>query len=847
MLATKINQRISESGLFRSGIRDQKSKIVCILCFVSFMFLWPGHTWGIFHVVRSKVPVCSIIIPEKPSLQEKFALDELDYFVEKFTGQKLDKRLDSEPLPAGNVILIGTPDSNKYIGELADRGLILWKKNSSEEEFIVKVVNDDNQDFLVVGGQSRGVIYGVYTVVEKMIERIMEGVTPIDLDFNVGTSQSLAVGTLNIRSTSFYPIRCSLSQENYRWMSRHRVNVSGAEGVWTGTGIDDGLGTAFKYVQDQQFDDMQDETSAKRMDRIVELQARLMELKRAGIDSYLFMYVMGEPTKAMIKNHPELLEGTVPYPFSRDGFGYQPISWTKPEARELIKELVRSIVRTYSPWLTGFHLRAWGGETRAPAGSDPEQQELLWEIYFDIIEAAREVKPDFKVLISGYDQSWLKDPDRLHAAKLPQGTLFVQKWGIDGEPTSDPGIETSHINGLGEYGHRILVLSHDVEEVMPLWMLEADLFVEGVRKYADDPDVRGLGGFTIQGVNSFGHLDKIVSARAGWDPYEDYVALMENYLGSYYGTFAGRHILAALRINSLTLADYFSDYAGSLSLTGKYGNGSRGYATRFWDIIGAEAVEDTLSIQNLETVEYAKERLASLLPRQQEAANEMIAARERILPATTQAEGDYLDGMHLMKMWVRFFESRLRLVEARESGLRSHDREQIMQKLSSAIEYSREAQMEVAEIKTFTPIFNYDDELARESLVAAFDEEIAFLQNLDPTKILVTQEQNGTAGELDLALTEMISHPNPIVSDGATFCYNLASSADRVTITIYTIQGRRVRTITEASARAGYNEESWEAEDDKRRKLANGTYLYRMVAERDGKKVQRIDKLSIVR
>ena len=847
MLATKTNQRISESGLFRSEIRDQKSRIVCILCFVSFMLLCPGHTWGIFYVVRAKVPICSVVIPEKPSLQEKFASDELDHFVEKFTGQVLDKRLDSEPLPAGNVILIGTPDSNKYIGELADKGLILWEKKSGEEEFIVKVVIDEDRNFLVVGGQSRGVIYGVYALVEKMIERIMEGVTPVDLDFNVGNSQSLAVGTLNIRSTPFYPVRCSLSQEDPRWMSRHKVNVSGAEGVWSGTGIDDGLGTAFKYVQDRQFDDMQDETSAKRMDRVRELQIKLMELKSAGIDSYLFMYVMGEPTKAMIKNHPELLEDVVQYPFSRNGVGYRPISWTKPEARELIRELVRSIVKIYSPWLTGFHLRSWGGETRAPAGDDPEQQELLWEIYFDIIEAAREVKPDFKFIISGYDQSWLQDPDRLHAAKLPQGTLFVQKWGIDGEPTSDPGIETSYINSIGEHGHSILVFSHDTEEVMPLWMLEADLFMEGVRKYADDPDVSGLGGYTIQGTSNFGHLDKIVSARAGWDPYEDYVALMENYLVSYYGTSAGRHILAALRINSLTLADYFSDYAGSLSLTGRYGNGSRGYATRFWDIIGPEAVEDTLSIPDLETAEYAKERLASLLPRQQEAANEMMAARERIRPATTQTDQDYLDGMHLMKMWVRFFESRLRLVEAREAGLRSHDREQIMQKLSSAMEYSREAQMEIDEIRRFTHVFQYDDELARESLVAAFDEEIEFLKDLDPAEILITQGQNGKTGELDLALTEMISHPNPIISDRATFCYNLTSSADEVTITIYTIQGRRVRTITEASARAGYNEESWEAEDDKRKKLANGTYLYKMVAERDGKKVQKIGKLSIVR
>ena len=781
-------------------------------------------------------------------MQEEFAAEELNYFVRKFTGEQLEEMPDSEPLPEGNVILIGTPDSNKYIGELADKGLVSWRKSLvKEEEFLVKVVSDEDRDILtIVGGQSRGVIYGVYELVENMIESIM-GLSPADLDSHVDSVKSLSVKTLNIRSSPFYPVRCSLSAVYSRWMSRHRVNVSGAEGVWSGTGIDDGLGTAFKYVHDSRFSDMQDGTLDERLSQITILRGRLMELKRSGIDSYLFMYVMGEPTKAMMKNHPELLEDMVHYRSSRNGVGYRPISWTKPEARELIKELVKSIVRTYSPWLTGFHLRSWGWETRAPGENDEEHQKLLWEVYFDIIEAAREVDPDFKFLISGYDQYWLRDPDRIYAAQLPEGTIFMHKWGVDGEPTNDPGIEIEYINSIGRLGHHILVFSHDTEEVMPLWMLEADIFVEGARKYADDPGVSGLGGFTLQGETGLTHLDRIVTARIGWDPYEDYVALMQNYLTSYYKKAAARYILEALRLNSLTMADYFSDYAGSLSVAGRYGMGSRGLATRFWDIIGPEAAGDTLSIPDLETVEYARERLESLLPRQQEAANDMMDAGKLIRPADSIAETEYLDGMHLMKMWVIFFESRLRLVEAREAGLRGGSREEIKQKLSSAAEYSREMQMEIGEIKTFTRIFEYDDQTAKESLVGAVGAEIRFLKAFDPSRILVVQGQNGETAEPELAITGLINHPTPMMSDKATFCYSLTSSADKVAITIYTIRGKRVRTIDGASAKAGYNEESWAGRDDNGKKLASGTYLYKMVAERDGKRVQKIDKLSIVR
>ena len=372
------------------------------------------------------------------------------------------------------------------------------------------------------------------------------------------------------------------------------------------------------------------------------------------------------------------------------------------------------------------------------------------------------------------------------------------------------------------------------------------MFVEGVRKYADDPNVRGLGGFTLQGSGGLGHLDKVVSARIGWDPYEDHVPLMRNYISTHYGSLAAQQILNALRINSLALADYFSDYAGSLSLTGAYGNGSRGFATRFWSIIGQKAVGDTLSMPDLRTAHYARERFASLLPRQQEAANEMTEAKKTVRPASASAESDYSDGLHIMKMWVRFLESRSRLVEARRSGIWSGSREQVMQRLSSAIEYSKEMQSEIAEIKRFVSVFDYNDSMARESLIAALDEEISFLRNLDPEHIIMTPAGGDGADGASLAIEELMCHPNPVNGEAA-FCYNLTSPADKVTITIYTTAGRRIRTIFEASSRAGYNEEDWEAEDDSGRKLAAGTYLYRMVAERDGKKVERIEKLSIIR
>lgn len=824
----------------------------CYLSHISYyliyflLFLITNNALSDFVIVQYGKPECSIITPENPSDQEKFAVNELNFFVNKITGINLEARSDSMPIQSDNIILIGTYENNRYINSLYNKRLLQNVDNLRDDEFIVTNINDGNINMLVTTGKPpRGVIYAVNRLIEEMIANIT-GLKPVDLDFDLPRRSTLSINDVNIRSKPFYPIRCTISQEDPTWLSRHRINISGAEGVWTGTGIDDGLGTAFKYVYDSQFEDMQDESVARRINRINDLRKRLWDLKDRGIETYLFMYVMGEPTKAMMVNHPELLEDKVKYQNSRNGEWYQPISWTKPEARDLIKRLVQSIIKTYSPTLTGFHLRSWGWETRAPNGDKSQLQKALWDIYSDIISSALEVDPNFKFIISGYDSVWLKDPDRSNLSRLPKGTIIMQKWGIDGEPTNEPEIKLSFINDISKYGHKAVIISHDVEEVMPLWMIEADLFAEGLRKYSVNPYLNGLGGFTIQGEEGLAVLDKIVSSHLIYDPDEDYVSLMRNYLIRGYGEKSAQNILSGLRKNTMVLSDYFSDYAGTLSLTGKYGDGSRGYATRFWNIIGKSAVKDTLSIPNIKTVEYAKERLTTLLPRQQDSANDIYNAKISLLQSSNQYLSDYMDCMHLMRMWVRFFASRLCLVEARDIGLKGGTRESFMKKISSAIEYSKEMSYEIAEIKNFVNVFNYTDDSARKSLIDLIDEEIRFLSDIDPEIISSVDDQNENNEKAVFSIKDILLHPSPVHSS-ATFCYTLGMSADEVKITVYTISGRLIKTINCISTDKGYNEEFWDTRDEAGNRLSSGTYLYKIIAIRNGKKLQEIGKFSIIR
>ena len=117
---------------------------------------------------------------------------------------------------------------------------------------------------------------------------------------------------------------------------------------------------------------------------------------------------------------------------------------------------------------------------------------MLWKLIFTIIQAGLKARPDFKFYISGYDGFWLKDPDGSYAAQLPRGTIFSQKWGYDGEPTDQPNVSTKLLNRLGNEKHQMIILSHEVEEVMPLWMMEGDLFVNGVRRFSATHQQPGL-------------------------------------------------------------------------------------------------------------------------------------------------------------------------------------------------------------------------------------------------------------------------------------------------------------------------------------------------------------------
>lgn len=98
-----------------------------------------------------------------------------------------------------------------------------------------------------------------------------------------------------------------------------------------------------------------------------------------------------------------------------------------------------------------------------------------------------------------------------------------------------------------------------------------------------------------------------------------------------------------------------------------------------------------------------------------------------------------------------------------------------------------------------------------------------------------------------VTLSEVFNVPNPVQNGKTFFTYQLAQPPDKVTIKIYTVSGRLIRTISEASAHRGNNETYWDGKDETGVRCANGVYLYRIIAHTDGSKVEKVGKLAILR
>jgi hypothetical protein len=105
----------------------------------------------------------------------------------------------------------------------------------------------------------------------------------------------------------------------------------------------------------------------------------------------------------------------------------------------------------------------------------------------------------------------------------------------------------------------------------------------------------------------------------------------------------------------------------------------------------------------------------------------------------------------------------------------------------------------------------------------------------------------------NLTIKFFTCHPNPFTARPGKyirFAFLITDVADKVTLTIYTISGRKVWQITNTSNIIGYQEIKWDGTTQNRRnenqgyRIANGTYYAKLVVANSEKKVKKIIRIA---
>ena len=96
-----------------------------------------------------------------------------------------------------------------------------------------------------------------------------------------------------------------------------------------------------------------------------------------------------------------------------------------------------------------------------------------------------------------------------------------------------------------------------------------------------------------------------------------------------------------------------------------------------------------------------------------------------------------------------------------------------------------------------------------------------------------------------LRLANPLVYPHP-VSDRASFTYVLSHDAE-VDIEIYSLSGRLVRRLARQAQTAGFQQVAWDGRNRDGQPLANGTYLYRILASDSSHEAEFRGPLSVVR
>ena len=204
-------------------------------------------------IAVSGEPKATLQIGADASVQERFAAEEIQTFIQRFTGTTLDIRTNRQRTETATAIVLGTPESNPTIAGLQANIELSLGKELGAEGYRIKTVEVGTEIVIIVAAHTeRGVIYGAYAFIEKCITALT-GLTPVHPELAVPRAEKAASAVHKRDIGSVLPgARCfgdrksglacapayqyewwrgGLDRHGYRRRVRHRFQICGYTGI----------------------------------------------------------------------------------------------------------------------------------------------------------------------------------------------------------------------------------------------------------------------------------------------------------------------------------------------------------------------------------------------------------------------------------------------------------------------------------------------------------------------------------------------------------------------------------------------------------------------------------------
>ena len=179
-----------------------KRTILSLILFLGLLLLFlRGPNCAIAEnclIAQSGQAKAIIQIGEAASEQDKFAAEEIQRFIHRFTGVRLEIPTNRRSITVPTVIVLGTPGSNPALR---------LDINLGDEGYTIKTIRSDGTEIIAIAGHtSQEAIYGIYALIEACIRQLTR-LSLVNLDFVVQPVPDLTLPFVNETSRPFYPVR----------------------------------------------------------------------------------------------------------------------------------------------------------------------------------------------------------------------------------------------------------------------------------------------------------------------------------------------------------------------------------------------------------------------------------------------------------------------------------------------------------------------------------------------------------------------------------------------------------------------------------------------------------------